>query len=167
MLNPAVSTATMPNPPGERKAGAHQHNTALVASQPQQAGQPENQPSTHDKEGRLSPLSAVTFNPPGISTTQYANIKQAYGQMLDGYKSPGGSHINMDALMMVGFTAMQPSITAQSHFLMAKQQQQFMDEQNAIVRQSTAKLLTTQEELTNEAIKAKWLPWQGTVYTVP
>jgi hypothetical protein len=75
--------------------------------------------------------------------------------MLDGYKSPGGSHINMDALMMVGFNAMQPNITAQSQFYMAKQQQQFLEEQNAIVRQSTAKLLMAQEELTNEAIKAK------------
>jgi hypothetical protein len=96
----------------------------------------------------------VTFNPPGISTSQYANIKQAYGQMLDGYKSPGGSHINMDALMMVGFNAMQPIITAQSQLFMAKQHQQFLDEQNAIVRQSTAKLLMAQEELTTEAIKA-------------
>ena len=75
--------------------------------------------------------------------------------MLDGYKSPGGSHINMDALMMVGFSAMQPSIAAQSQFYLAKQQQQFLEEQNATVRQSTAKLLMAQEELTNEAIKAK------------
>jgi hypothetical protein len=59
------------------------------------------------------------------------------------------------ALMMVGFNAMQPSITAQSQLYMAKLQQQFLEEQNTIVKQSTAKLLMAQEELTNEAIKAK------------
>jgi hypothetical protein len=91
----------MPNQSLEPKAeSAQSTNTALAASQPQ-TGQPDHQPSTHDKGGTISPLFDVTFNPPGISTTQYSNIniKQAYGQMLDGFKSPGGSHINMDALM--------------------------------------------------------------------
>jgi hypothetical protein len=68
--------------------------------------------------------------------------------MLDGYRSPGGSLINMDALMMVGFAAIQPSMAAHSQHnmgVMAKQQQIFMKEQNEMVRASTAKLLQAQE----------------------
>jgi hypothetical protein len=79
--------------------------------------------------------------------------------MLDGYRSPGGSLLNMDALMMVGFAAIQPSMAAQSQhnmsMFLAKQQQVFMEEQNEMVRTSTAKLLLAQEELTQEAIRAK------------
>jgi hypothetical protein len=64
--------------PGEREAeAALQPNTALVPNQ-SQSGQPSNHSTTLEKEGRLSPLSDVTFNPSGISTTQHANIKQAY-----------------------------------------------------------------------------------------
>jgi hypothetical protein len=65
----AESTAAMPSQPHEEKAeSAKPPITALAASQPQ-TGQPDNQPSTHDKTGRISPLSDVTFNPPGISTS--------------------------------------------------------------------------------------------------
>jgi hypothetical protein len=94
---PATSTAVMP----------HQHGSDIVSSQPQ-SGQPSTQHTASDKDGRLSPLSDANFNPSGISTTQYEKVKQVYGQMLDGYRSPGGSLINMDALMMVGFAAIQP-----------------------------------------------------------
>ncbi len=60
--------------------------------------------------------------------------------------------------MMVGFAAIQPSMAAQSQHnmsMLAKQQQVFMEEQNEMVRTSTAKLLLAQEELTQEAIRAK------------
>ncbi len=121
-VQPATSTAV----------ALHQPGTHAVPSQPQ-SGQPSTQHTASDKGGRISPLSDANFNPSGISSTQYEKIKQVYGQMLDGYRSPGGSLINMNALMMVGFAAIQPSMAAQIQHnmsMMAKQQQIFMEEQN-------------------------------------
>jgi hypothetical protein len=140
-VQPATSTAV----------ALHQPGSHAVSNQPK-SSQPSTQHTAFDKDGRISPLSDANFNPSGISSTQYEKIKQVYGQMLDGYRSPSGSLINMDALLMVGFAAIQPSMAAQSQHnmsMLAKQQQVFMEEQNEMVRTSTAKLLLAQEELAN------------------
>ncbi len=80
----------VPVQPGTSTAVAlHQLGSHAVSNQPQ-SGQPSTQHTASDKDGRISPLSDANFNPSGISSTQYEKIKQVYGQMLDGYRSPGG-----------------------------------------------------------------------------
>jgi hypothetical protein len=49
------------------------------------------------------------FNPSGLSTLQWAKQKQVYGQMLNGYKSSGGSSINLEGVMMVAFNQLEGS----------------------------------------------------------
>jgi hypothetical protein len=65
-------------------------------------GQTETLNPNQTKNGNPS-QSEIPFNPPGLSTLQWAKQKQVYGRMLDGYKSSGGTPINLEAVMMVAF----------------------------------------------------------------
>jgi hypothetical protein len=100
------------------------------------------------------------FNPSGLSTLQWKKQKQVSGRMLEGYKSSGGSPINLEAVMMVAFNQLegndQVNIMAQSQTRFSYQRQQKeIEEQSTIIRESTARVLAAQEELIREALKAK------------
>jgi hypothetical protein len=70
--------------------------------------------------------------------------------MLDGYKSSGGSSINLEAVMMVAFNQLDSNdhgnIMAQNQTRFNYQRQQKeIKEQSTIIRESTARVVAAQE----------------------
>jgi hypothetical protein len=115
------------------------------------AGQDQNPPLT----GKQSPLSGQ-FNPTGLSPTQWERQKSLFTDLLGGYTSPGGSHVNIQNLMMLAFTQNQHegnnqyNIMAQSQLhinIMAQQQKELLGKQAAAIQEGTDKVLAAQNAL--------------------
>ncbi len=76
--------------------------------------------------------------------------------MLDGYTSPGGTHVNINNLMMLAFTQSrqdgesQFNIMAQNHAnnnYMAQQQKELLEQQAAIIQAGTDMVLAVQKQM--------------------
>ena len=85
--------------------------------------------------------------------------------MLDGYKSSGGSPINLEAVMMVTFNQLEGNdhdnamAQSQTHFNYQRQQKKEMEEQSTIIRQSTAHVMSNGNLLSTKA----WACWSRRV----
>ncbi len=84
--------------------------------------------------------------------------------MTDGYTSPGGTQINLEALMMVAYAQNQQdgsgqvNLLAQSRTqinLLTYKNQKELKVQGATIKESTARVIAAQEQLIQEAYKAK------------
>jgi hypothetical protein len=83
--------------------------------------------------------------------------------MLDGYTSPGGTHVNINNLMMLAFTQSrqdgesQFNIMAQNHAninYMAQQQKELLEQQAATIQAGTDMVLAAQKQML-ETMEAK------------
>jgi hypothetical protein len=158
--NTPEGTMTPPSPADTTPQDNINNHTTIrqMPSQINPPGQTETL-NTNQAKNENPSQTEIPFNPSGLSTLQWAKQKQVYGRMLDGYKSSGGSPINLEAVMMVAFNQLESNdhvnIMAQSqtHFNYQRQQKE-IEEQSTIIRESTARVVAAQEELIREALRA-------------
>jgi hypothetical protein len=125
------------------------------------AGQDENQ--TFSDKQSTCPTLENPINPTGLTPIQWEKQKSIYTNMLDGYTSPGGTHVNIHNLMMLAFTQCrqdgesQFNIMAQNHAninYMAQQQKELLERQAATIQAGTDMVLAAQKQMI-EAMEAK------------
>jgi hypothetical protein len=106
-------------------------------------------PNDEPLTGKQSPLPGQ-FNPTGLSPTQWERQKSLFTDVLGGYTSPGGTHVNIQNLVMLAFTQNQHesnshlNIMAQSQMhidMMAQQQKELLEQQAAAIQAGTDKVL--------------------------
>jgi hypothetical protein len=173
-LSPEIQLVTFENnqPPCAQSTAREQINQSVQQSTPpcaqeaiirtiNPAGQDENRTLTDIQS--TSPTLENPINPTGLTPTQWERQKSIYTNMLDGYTSPGGTHVNIHNLMMLAFTQCrqdgesQLNIMAQSHAninYMAQQQKELLEQQAATIQAGTDMVLAAQKQML-ETMEAK------------
>jgi hypothetical protein len=109
----------------------------------------------------INPLQGAliqTFQP-GLSRLPWESQKKVYASILGGYRSSGGSSINMEVVMKVAYNQLEENglvnalAQSQTHVNLLRQQKEF-DEHSTAMRESTKRMVAAQELLIQEALKA-------------
>ncbi len=125
------------------------------------SGQDENKTLTDEQSA--CPTLENPINPTDLTPTQWEKQKSIFTNMLGGYTSPGGTHVNINNLMMLAFTQSrqdgesQFNIMAQNHAkinYMAQQQKELLEQQAATIQAGTDMVLAAQKQML-ETMEAK------------